>query len=218
MGSVLSNASYDERHDQHLHREKTRIGNILYHSLDGRSDAESLLIQLYLRIVQSKLYGGFDEGHAHYWWNQWCLYKKISQADPPRSGIRKGCREALEKGNTRTWLQWQSRPTQTSSVSSWETESLSISSSVSSSFTGSSLSMSIQSITGAKKLWYEEWLRDRASFMTPDQVDHILTHSSATDARARMMEDIPFYDDCLYPKPVDAVFGFGIECVREAPF
>ena len=212
MGSVQSHDACDER----LRREETRIGNILYHALDGRSDAESLLIQLQLRIEQSKLYGGFDEGHTHYWWNQWYLYKKKSQADPPRSGIRNGCREALEKGNTATWLQWQYGRTPTSSVSSWETESVSTSSSVSSSFTGSSRSIPIQSITGAKKMWYEEWLRDRASFMTPDQVHHILTRSSATDAKARLMEDVPFYDDCLYPEPVDTIFG--IKCVREAPF
>ena len=225
-GCVQSRTSCDER----LHREKAIIGNILYHALDGRSDAESLLIQLQLRIKQSKLYGGFDEGHAHYWWKQWYLYKNKSRADPPRSGVRKGCREALEEGNTGTWqmLRWLVQ-TPTSSVSSSFTESsrshtqcefmesVSPSSSVSSSFTGSSRSMTIQSITGAKKMLYKMWLCDRASFMTPDQVHHALTHTPATDAKERLMEDIPFYDDCLYPEPIDTIFG--VECVlREAPF
>jgi len=220
--------TFDVKYD--IERQKRYYGNIAYHALDGRSDRESLLVHLQLRLNQSKLYGGMDDGHAWYWWKVWSRFEMSEKVDISPT-LRKGCKEALIMGNTSTYGLMLSRITKVSrsglsltvrgsekgsltlSLSDWTSVDSEDLISTSESFTSGTTSDYIKKFSSK----YDAWLYYTHSILNRDEV-HMLTLSQAKIARANMLHDAIAYDDCLYPEPSECTWLDGMrECVKEAP-
>lgn len=191
-----------------IESEQRRIGNILYHDL-GFHDKENILIALQLRLVQSDLYGGMDEGHEHYWWNLWRLYKSTHGTVSDK--IRRGCQRALTKGNLSTfrWTHIHTSSSSSSDDDSWDsitspTRSVKSMSSLSS--TSGHLSMS--RYTTLLRLW----LSMTTTLLSQDEVCNVMHPFTYVDM---ILHQANAYDDCLYPRPKTSEFG--LIRARESP-
>lgn len=204
-----------------IEKEKRKIGNILYHSLDlGNKD--EILMALQLRLVQSDLYGGMDDGHTHYWWRLWRLY--VSMDGLVNEKTRKGCHRALQKGNNSNFT--SHRELQIPDDNAWNQFDLPERSAQSSSSRHSSFSF-ISSSSDAddneevrethvtlRAKWMKMWLSITPEVMSFDEIDAILYPFTIKD---EMLHKSSAYDDCMYPSPKKTCFGARCSVVQEAP-